>query len=62
MKPGYKTTEFWITIATVAASLFGAAENVLPKQWALVAAALSSACYSIARGQAKSNPSNKSDF
>ena len=53
MKPGIKTTELWLTLATdvgvIAASLAG----VLPASDAAIASAVSTVAYSIARGIAK---------
>jgi sugar (pentulose or hexulose) kinase len=56
MKPGYKTTEFWLALA---AQLVGALmvmfdDGAAGKALGAVAAALSSMGYSYSRGKAKS--------
>lgn len=60
MKPGYKTTEFWLaTIATICGVLYASGaitpEGTEPveKAVAFIAAALASLGYSQARGAAK---------
>lgn len=53
MKPGWKTTEFWATVATDGAILAAALEGSLPPKWAAIAAAASTLGYAIARGLAK---------
>jgi hypothetical protein len=58
-KPGVKTSEFWITVATVSGSLASVIQpfaEVHPygKAAALFAAGVSSAAYAISRGKAKS--------
>ena len=58
MKPGFKTTEFWITVVVTVVSLLlasGAFEEAsgVGKVLALAAAALASAGYSVARGVVK---------
>jgi hypothetical protein len=49
-KPGWRTTEFWVTVATTAWSLFG---HTLPPLAQAVVAAVVPAAYSIARAVAK---------
>lgn len=58
MKPGIKTTEFWLTIAVDLAALLSALTDALPAKWASVVAAVSTGLYAIARGWAKSGPSS----
>lgn len=55
MKPGYKTTEFYITLLTIGALILTevSSANLLPLKYASLAAALASAGYAIARGLAK---------
>lgn len=58
MKPGFKTTEFWISVAVTVVSLLVASgafaeESGVGKVLALIAAALASAGYSAARAVAK---------
>lgn len=50
MKPGYRTTEFWITIA---ASVWAAIAPGLPPQYQAAIPAIAGGLYSIARGIAK---------
>lgn len=55
-KPGWKTTEFWLSLFTAAGAGFAAVGHVLPPQWAAITGAVITAGYSIARGLAKANP------
>ena len=50
MKPGWQTSEFWLTVATTAWTLFG---HSMPPQAQAVVAAVVPAAYSIARAIAK---------
>lgn len=52
-KPGYKTTEFWLTIITAVAVLLAAVADVLPDKYAAIVASASTAAYAVARGLAK---------
>lgn len=64
IKPGYKTTEFWVTVATTVVG-FAAALGLIPVDKAtaysqiavqiggLVAAGIAPVAYSVSRGQAK---------
>jgi hypothetical protein len=66
IKPGIKTTEFWVTSSTVLGAMltaFISAAGTVPKEctskWVLsavgiLAAGLAAAGYSVARGRAKS--------
>lgn len=53
MKPGIRTTEFWITVATGGGSLIASASGWLPPRYAAIATAVSGAAYALARGLAK---------
>ena len=53
IKPGYKTTELFVAVLTDVGVLAAALQGSLPAKWAAVAAAVSTAAYSIARGIAK---------
>lgn len=53
MKVGWKTTEFWATIALNVGSLAAASAHVLPAKWAAIASAASVVAYSVSRGLAK---------
>ena len=54
-KPGYKTTEFWVTLLTVASSVISAAAGAIPNQWGGILATVAGVAYSISRGLAKQN-------
>lgn len=53
MRPGHRTTEFWITVATEVGVLVSALAGALPPKWAAVAAAVANVAYAISRGLAK---------
>lgn len=55
MKPGYKTTEFYVTILTIGALILTevSSANVLPLKYGSIAAAVAAAGYAIARGLTK---------
>ena len=53
LKPGWKTTEFAVTVLTAGAALLAALAGQLSPRYAAIAAAVSVAGYSIARGLAK---------
>lgn len=53
MKPGWKTTEFWLTVATEVGVVSSAASGVLSPKYATFAATVSAAAYAVARGLAK---------
>lgn len=53
MKSGYKTTEFWITIITIANSIVSQYGQLIPPPWGLVVAAVIGSAYTISRGLAK---------
>jgi len=52
-KPGYKTTEFWATIAFNVGTLSAALSGVLSPKWAAVASAVSVFGYNVSRGLTK---------
>lgn len=61
-KPGWKTTEFWLTAAAALlglawASGFVPVDSTLDRVLGLVASALASLGYSVSRGLAKKNGS-----
>jgi len=56
MKPGYKTSEFWITALIVAGLVISAATTPLSPKWAAIGASASGAAYAISRGLAKLFP------
>ncbi len=53
MSKGFKSTEFWATVAVDVAMLATALAGALPAKWASVAAAIATIGYSISRGLAK---------
>ena len=53
MKPGWKTSEFWVTGLIVLATVCGWAGDKLDGTWATIAAALAAAAYSASRAVAK---------
>lgn len=52
-RPGYKTTEFWVTVAVLVADLTAGLTNVLPPEWAGTIATVSTVLYALSRGLAK---------
>jgi hypothetical protein len=55
-KPGYLTTEFYVTVVTAFASLVAAIDGGLPPKYAAIGAAIVSGAYTISRGIAKFGP------
>jgi hypothetical protein len=55
LTPGYKTTEFLITVATVVGLVFASSADWLPPRYAALGAAISTGAYALARGLAKIN-------
>jgi hypothetical protein len=53
-KPGYKTTEFWLTGGVTIAGLLGQVSQFLPGNMGIWASALASGLYAVSRGLAKS--------
>ena len=56
VKSGLKSTELWVTVATVLGGIFTAVATNLPAEWtvaALICSGLAAAAYSISRGMAK---------
>lgn len=53
MKPGWKTTEFWVSVATSVGAVTAASVGVLPEKYAALMVAVSSGAYAVARGLAK---------
>jgi hypothetical protein len=53
IKPGVRTTEFWLTIAIDVAAFAAALSNVLPDRYAALAASASTGLYTLSRGIAK---------
>lgn len=53
MKPGWKTSEFWLTVATDLGVVTAALAGELSPKYAAIAVATSKVAYAIARGLAK---------
>lgn len=54
LKPGYKTTEFWVVVLTTIATLAGQLDGLVPPPWGVVISGIAAAAYAISRGLAKS--------
>lgn len=55
VKPGYKTTEFWVTVISGVGWLTAALAGALPPKWAAALLAASGVAYKLSRGLAKIN-------
>lgn len=55
MKSGWKTTEFWATVALNVGTVATAIAGSLPEKYASIVAAVSVAAYAISRGITKNN-------
>jgi hypothetical protein len=53
LKPGIRTTEFWVTVATEVGIVAAALAGNLSPRYAALATAVSGAAYALARGLAK---------
>lgn len=56
LKPGFRTSEFVVTVLTSLALLAAALADALPPRYAAIGSAVSVGAYSIARGLAKVYP------
>lgn len=54
MKPGWKTSEFWVTATTIFGAFCSAAAGRLDGKWAALVAGIGAASYAYSRGHAKS--------
>lgn len=52
-KPGWRTTEFVVTVLTDIGIVAAAVGGVLPSKWAAIAAGVAQAAYAISRGLTK---------
>ena len=52
-KPGYLTTEFWVTALTAVGATAAAATDNLPPRYATIASTIAVVAYAISRGLAK---------
>lgn len=55
VKPGYKTTEFWMSAFTTIGSLVATYQGIIPPPWGIVAAAVCTFGYTAARAFTKGN-------
>lgn len=62
MKPGYKTTEFWVTALATAGALIGSISGALPGNAGVIGASIAAGCYAISRGLAKLTQSMGADI
>ncbi len=46
-KPGWKTTEFWMTVATQASVLWGVVHGFVPSPWNVIVPVAASSLYAI---------------
>ena len=58
LKPGWQTTEFWISTTAMLGGLAGQAAGFIPPPYGLILTTVSVAAYSISRGLAKAQPSS----
>lgn len=56
LKPGYKTTEFWINALTIAGLVVSSLAFSLSPRYAAIGASVSAGLYAISRGLAKLFP------
>jgi hypothetical protein len=56
LRPGWKTTEGWITALTIAGLVIASMATSLPPRYAAIGASVSAGLYAISRGLAKLNP------
>jgi len=52
-KPGWKTTEFWVTVIGQVGAVSAAASGVLPAKYAAALMTISGVAYKLSRGLAK---------
>jgi hypothetical protein len=57
MRPGIKTSELWLTVATNVGLLASALAQALPPRWAAIGSAVATACYALSRGLTKGGAS-----
>lgn len=56
LKPGYRTTELAIIVATEVGLVASSAADWLPPRYAAIGSAIAASAYALARGLAKLNP------
>lgn len=60
-KPGYKTTEFYLTLLTNVVAIVGAMKGIIPDQVATIIVASANGIYGIVRAITKSATTGSSD-
>jgi hypothetical protein len=55
-KPGYKTTEFLVAVATAVGLVAASSADWLPPRYAAIGSAISAGAYAVSRGLAKITP------
>lgn len=60
-KPGWKTTEFYLTLLTNLVAIVGALKGVIPDHVATIIVAVANGSYGVVRAITKSNTSGTSD-
>lgn len=60
-KPGWKTSEFWLSVISIVLTVFFAVKSLINPAWALTALTAITVAYQIARTIAKATPSAKDD-
>jgi hypothetical protein len=53
VKPGLRTTEFWVSVLTDVGVIAASSSGVLPAKYAAITAGISTLAYSISRGISK---------
>jgi hypothetical protein len=56
LKPGYKTTEFAVAVATIIGTVLFSVADKLPPRYAAMASAVAAGSYAVSRGLAKVTP------
>lgn len=62
MRPGWKTTEFWITLTSILGLVASSVAFSLTPRYAAIGAGISGAAYAISRGLAKMFPPNDTEL
>jgi hypothetical protein len=56
MRPGYKTTEFWVALLVILGSFVSTLAGNLPDRYAALASSVAGGLYALSRGLAKIGP------
>lgn len=54
VKPGWKTSEFWLNVMVQAGTIWGSVQGFVPPKYAAIVSAVGTAVYTIVRTLAKS--------